>query len=408
MAAYAKARKQIYVHRLHNFYTNILSIHDFGHFDFSEQDKARRIFWKDPNTRTKIDSHATAIKNADALISVGKTILEEIVNYKYHPEDLSINPDKDHRGEYFEYWNTLNEITIKYHTGQTEVIPNAIAPDELPENQDYLDQKFGPETIDILAAKNKNKVEFQKNNELKVGKEYILVGWTSRLENQQKGAEDFLNALEELLDKNENVQVAINADPATNHEHLKTKAEHLANKYKGRVAYNTFDKQENNKLYSQADVIVGNSRREPFGLYIAQAVAAGAIVTAPNNGGSVDILKALNVERGTGCGVLFNDPNRDGVYWGMQTAVNEVVTGLSNERKWNEQLRDNMNYIREEFSETIFGQREIEIFEKTLFNVAKTDKSYRDYQIRPVTPAELSFVNKIQLLYNEAKDIFGK
>jgi glycogen synthase len=244
---------------------------------------------------------------------------------------------------------TIEEVRVKDRFGQVRPLKNPIDPKDLPENQDFLEHSFSHLTLDVLEAKRINRRAMQREYGLTEDDDAIVVAWTSRLDQPQKGVEDFIALIPTALELDPRVQIVVIGDAPRDQQKYEQQIRALMQSHRKRLYYQTFDQRRGDRLYAQADLVVGASRREPFGLFLTQSIAAGAIVTAPANGGTLDIVKPLDLEAGTGNGVIYNDPDVEGLRWGLTTAIAALVLARSNPERWNAHVKRMMGDIRVEF-----------------------------------------------------------
>ncbi len=357
IAAYARARGIPYVHSLHNIYTLLLRRKPqagregepalpshFFHFDFeeylpTEMDRVMDYLKETAVDSGVIDAHATAVANADLVLPVGEQFTLEMISGRFDdwPELQSSR-------------RTIYEVRVKDRFGQVRPLMNPIDPRDLPENQDFLEHRFSHLTLDVLEAKRINRRAMQRQYGLSLDDEAVVVAWTSRLDQPQKGVRDFIALIPDVLAISERVQIVVIGDAPQGQQAHEQMLRELMAEHRLRVYYQPFDQHRSDALYAQADLVVGASRREPFGLFLTQAIAAGAIVTAPANGGTVDIVRPLDLEAGEGNGVIFNDPDLEGLRWGITRAIEALLQARSNPARWNEHVKRMMREIREEFS----------------------------------------------------------
>lgn len=351
--AYCKSRKIPSVHTIHNGFTFFIPYDYYTHADLTDGKWGLKQYLFDTHQNSRVlDSHATAIKNADIITSVGKEFLEEILRGRYSNWDIFANAQ-----------NTFNEIMIKAALGQTRTVMNGISPEELPENQDYLVRKFSPRTENILEAKNENKVEFQKQLGLKVDKDAILLYWPSRIDNTQKGIESLLGSALEILNQNPDVQIAIVADALGDNAKYKHQIEELIKAApEGRIAIKGFNKELSNLGYASASAVIGASHYEPFGLFWLQGVCAGAYGIGGRNGGAVDILREVKGNRGNG--FLYEHTNADGLKYGINQAIKHIREISKNPEAHNEHLRKMMIHGRREFSLDKMVEGYLQVYEE--------------------------------------------
>jgi glycogen synthase len=367
--AYCKSRGIPSVHTLHNAFTYIIPHDYFPHADLSDSAWGLKKFLYNTSMHSNLlDSHATAVKNADLITLVGKHFLQEILNGRYDNWDLFSSAQ-----------NTFNELKIKALLNQTRVVMNGISKEELPENQNYLIEPFGCKTSDIVAAKRKNLITFQKAMGLQENSEAILLYWPSRIDNCQKGIESLLKCASELLNKNKNIQIAIVGDETGYDKKYTNLIKKLISKSpKGKIAHLPFEKQLSNLGYASSSVIIGASHYEPFGLFWLQGICAGAFAVGAKNGGALDIINEFEISKNSGNGFLYEIADGPGLKYGLQTAINAINELQKNPQAHNNQLRRMMKDAREEFSINKMVEGYIDVYEELgmLYNLFTDEYSH--------------------------------
>lgn len=353
--AYCKSRKIPCVHTLHNAFTYHIPHDYYPHADLTRGDLGLKNYLYNTSWESKtLDSHATAVKNADIVTVVGKKFLEEILSGKY-----------DHWSQFTSARNTIKELKIKAEYNQTRVVMNGISFEELPENQNCLKESFGPHTPDIIKAKKQNLLNFQEKMGLEKNENAILLYWPSRIDQHQKGIESLLGCALEILKKNENVQIAIVGDDVTHEKKYLHLIKALIDKApKGKISHHHFEKKLSTLGYAASSVIIGASNYEPFGLFWLQGVCAGAFGVGAENGGAVDILKEFDLAKNFGNGFFYKRPCVEGLKQGLQKAVNAIVELQKNPTLYNSQLRRMMSQARHEFSINKMVDNYIDIYEE--------------------------------------------
>lgn len=340
--AYCKARHIPSMHTVHNGFEFKIPYSYYKHADLTDGHWGIKSYIYDTHMNSgELYSHATAIKDTDILTFVGKRYLEEILNGRFDNWDIF----KESQAAFY-------EVKVKAWHGQTRVVMNGISPEELPENQEYLKKMFGPRTRDILASKNENKLEFQRQMGLKQDENAILLYWPSRIDNIQKGIESLIGCAGEILNANSDVQIAIVGDAQGNNTKYLGDIYRIASHVpRGSMAHASFDKRLSNLGYASASSIIGASHYEPFGLFWLQGVCAGAFGIGANNGGAVDILKNFNKGTLKGNGIIYENSDTAGLRYGINTLV-PIIRGLQdNPESYNKVMREMMTMARCDFSQ---------------------------------------------------------
>lgn len=351
LAAYFTARKIPYVSWAHNVMTHLIHQDKYAYFNFDEESIRKNIFWSGHINSGIIDTHATAIKNAARIIPVSKQFEKELREGKLIGQ-MGLEESKA----------TLEEIMIRQD--KLHAIPNALPESALPENQDYLYQKF-THNSNIVEAKKINKLGFQKDSQggLNQSDNNILIAWTSRMDESQKGITGVIDNLEFLMNNYNNVQVAFVGDDVTNNKEFYNKLKPYLEKYKGRIYHEKFSKNRSDQLYAASDIIVGNSKREPFGLFTLQAILSGAIVASPAVGGSVDIVTEIDFEKGVGNGVLSQNADSGGVNYSLNKTISVIQKAQKDKDKWNSHLQRMIYDIKNKFSEEVYLKQVVEMLD---------------------------------------------
>jgi glycogen synthase len=351
--AYCNARNMASVHTVHNGFTFFIPYDNFIYSDLTEHKYGIKSLLYDTYMNSGyIDSHATAIKNTDIATFVGRRFYEEILEGRFDNWDIFKNAQA-----------TFREIKIKAANGQTRVVMNGIAEEELPENQEYLTKMFGPETEDILGAKNENKLAFQKQMGLKKDKNAILLYWPSRIENSQKGIDSLIGSALEVLHTNKDVQIAIVGDAkGENTKYLGQIYTLMSQAPENSIRHAQFDKKLSNLGYASASAILGASHYEPFGLFWLQGICAGAFGIGAENGGAVDIIREFKDNNGNG--FLYKYPDRDGLKYGMNTAIRNIEPLIKNPELYNKVMKENMIKARHDFSQDRMVGEYLQIYDE--------------------------------------------
>lgn len=302
LSAYLRKRGVPMLHMVHNIHTWAIPIKLLGEgLGDVEVDEFRDLYCYDTMVHDAIDSHATAIKNADYVGVVGHAFLMEIINGEFTDK---IPP------------SVRREIQEKYKVGRALAIPNGLYDELLPEFQDELFRmfekygavQFSPVTEDLIAAKTANKVAFQKAtqerrycNHLKTDENAVLLFWPSRLDEFQKGARLLVDTVWDFVQANPDVQVAVVADPTEGQGQIEKDMKNMA-MASDRIFYSRFDKHLSKFGYSACNAVISAPSFEPYGYFIPQGLAAGSLILVTKVGGGKDMVSDYNpfLARGNG------------------------------------------------------------------------------------------------------------
>jgi glycogen synthase len=296
-----------------------------------------------------VDCQATAIKNATKVSYVGEKFLNEVVGDYFL--DRPIIP-----------WSVREETKVKHANHAALVIPNGISPDVYPENQEEnpevdkpgLAKAYGPEDA-IVEAKKLNLVKFQKRTGLSVDPDAILLYWPSRLDPVQKGVELIEEIAQRFVGQHRDVQIAIVGDPVGGDPTHADIMGRIACASGGRIAYHRFNQDLSVLGYAAAADVFGASLYEPFGQIDVVGHLYGATATNRDTGGYSDKIKPLGLRAwgapiDSGNGVLFRDYNATGLWWGLDSVVQNHRYFHEHPREWEKQARRIMKEARSNWS----------------------------------------------------------
>ena len=347
LAAYASLRNIPILHTVHNTHTAHIPLEMMQGINVNNLRRHMYVSWD--HGRECLDAQATAIKNATRVSYVGKTFLKEIVEDYFL--DRPIIP-----------WSVRQETKAKHYTGATVVIPNGISPEMFPENQKEetdddkpgLAVKFGPED-NVLAAKKKNLVKFQKQMGLLIDPDTILLYWPSRLDPCQKGIELLEDMALKFVIEHADVQIAVVGDPVGSdrtHAYIMGRIACISG---GKIAYHSFDESLCRLGYAGASDVFGASLYEPFGQIDVVGNLYGATATNRATGGYSDKIVSLGIRawgapQDRGNGVLFKNYDSDGLWWGLKQAVENQRYFREHPGDWERQIKRIMKEARKNWS----------------------------------------------------------
>lgn len=348
VTAYANLIGIPVLHTVHNTHTGLIPVHLLGGVNLSKMwDRLYRAWNRGADC---VDAQATAIKNATKISYVGERFLTEVL--EDHFLDRPIIPP-----------SVRQETKVKFQHGAALVIPNGISPDVFPENQPEdprvdrpgLARRYGPDDADLVAAKRANLVKLQQKVGLRVDPDAILLVWPSRLDPMQKGVTLLEQIAQRFVDMHPGVQIAVIGDPVgTDPAHAEIMGR-IAFASGGRVAYQRFDEATSILGYAAAADVFGASLYEPFGQIDVVGNIYGATATNRDTGGYADKITPLSlrawgapVDRGNG--VLFKDYDAQGLWWGLDRAVESHRYFHRKPEEWNRQMRRIMQEARDAWS----------------------------------------------------------
>ena len=345
--AYARLRKIPTLHTVHNTHTGHIPLSMFYGVNVGKLWDA--LYLSREYLDQRLDSHATAIKNATLVSYVGEKFLKEVVEDYFL--DRSIVP-----------WSVREETKIKYHNRAALVIPNGISPDVFPESQveqPHPDKpgpakRYGP-FDNILAAKRTNLLKFQYQMGLPSDPRAILLYWPSRLDPTQKGVELLEAIAQRFVGFHPDIQMAIVADPVGGDNTHADIMGRIACASGGRIAYRRFDQHLSMLGYAAASDVFGASLYEPFGQIDVVGNIHGATTTNRDTGGYTDKITPLNLRAwgapiDSGNGVLFRTYDADGLWWGLAQAVKNHRYFREHPKTWEKQMHRIMLQARKTWS----------------------------------------------------------
>lgn len=233
-----------------------------------------------------------AIELSDQVTTVSPSYAEEIqtAEYAHGLEDI-ISKNKH------KLLGILNGIDYDFYNPQTD--PNI-----------YVN--FGKKT---LESKLNNKIELQKELQLPVNKDIIVMAIISRLVDH-KGVDIFLDALPNILSKDVQIIVLGKGD-----KHYEQQFINLEHQYPTKVkALIKFNNPLAKKIYAGADLFIMPSKSEPCGLSQMIASRYGTVPLVRKTGGLGDSI--YNYDGKDGNGFVFSEYNAVS----LTTKINEALS----------------------------------------------------------------------------------
>ena len=361
--AYAKMRHIPLLHTVHNTHTGHIPADMYYGVNLGEF--WNEIYFSSFGDVRCVDCQATAIKSAAMVNYVGKRFLEEVA------EDYFAD-------RHFIPAGVRQETKVKLKYGSICAIPNGISPTMYPENQAQdpdmskpgLAKRYSMED-DVIAAKKTNLLKFQKQMGLLVNKDAVLFYWPSRLDETQKGIELLENIAMRFVTANPDTQIAIVGNTVgTDRTHAEILGR-IACSSGGKIAYKPFNEELSMLGYAAASDVFGASLYEPFGLIDVIGNLFGATTTNRDTGGFRDKiiplrLKKLGAPADTGNGVIFKDYSSDGLWWGLNTALQNHRYFRQDTNEWERQARRIMKETKNKWGLNSMITGYLSMYEKML------------------------------------------
>lgn len=229
-------------------------------------------------------------------------------------------------------------------------IVNGIGDEWNPKTDSFIFQNFTEKT---LSKRKINKTELQKELNLPVDENKMMIGIVSRL-TDQKGFDLIAYAMERLCEGGFQIVVL-----GTGDEHYENMFRHYAWKYPDRVSANIFFSNElSHKIYAACDAFLMPSRFEPCGLSQLIAMRYGCLPIVRETGGLFDTVIPYNEYTGEGCGFSFMPYNADD----MMAVVNYAMrTYYDNPDAWGKLVKSAMS---QDFSWNVSADKYIALYEE--------------------------------------------
>ncbi|MBR5808770.1 MAG: glycogen synthase GlgA [Clostridia bacterium] len=229
-------------------------------------------------------------------------------------------------------------------------IVNGISDDWSPKTDPFIFENF---TERSLAKKKINKTELQKELNLPVDENKMMIGIVSRL-TDQKGFDLIAYAMERLCEGGYQIVVL-----GTGDENYENMFRHYAWKYPDRVSANIFFSNElSHKIYAACDAFLMPSRFEPCGLSQLISMKYGCLPIVRETGGLSDTVIPYNEFTGEGTGFSFMPYNADD----MMTVVNYAMrTYYDNPEAWTKLVK---NAMGQDFSWNVSADKYIALYEE--------------------------------------------
>jgi glycogen synthase len=243
---------------------------------------------------------------------VGERFLKEVVD-DYFMDRQIIPP------------SVRQEVKAKYYNDAARAIINAPASNMYPEHCPHLTITYGANE-DIIAAKEENRLAFQKHMGLNLDREAILFYWPSRLDPFQKGVELLELFAQAFINSHPDVQIAIVGDGVGNDRTHVDILGRIAYASQGRIAYHPFAEGLSMLGYAAACDVFGASLYEPCGQIDQVGNLFGATATNRNTGGYHDKIRELRLKedgspQDVGNGFLFNDYDEGGLWYALEKSL---------------------------------------------------------------------------------------
>lgn len=291
-----------------------------------------------------VDFLASGVFAAHFVNTVSPTFLFEIVEGK-HP--FIEEPLK-------------RELTNKWQAECAVGILNSPDPSFHPSEDKYLAYQYDAKTFAVGKAQNKH--HLQKTLGLIESPGAPLFFWPSRLDRVQKGSQLIAHILYDIISKYWKLPMQIvfvaNGEFQQYLKQIVWKF-NLAN----RVAVCDFDERLSRLAYGAADFVLMPSAFEPCGLVQMIGAIYGALPVARDTGGIRDTIRHLNVQQGTGNGILFETHDVQGLSWAIDEAIRFFRMPRTIKEK---QISRIMKESTASFNHSLTAKQYIDLYEKML------------------------------------------
>ncbi|MEI8038594.1 MAG: glycogen/starch synthase [Verrucomicrobiota bacterium] len=336
------------VHNIHTRQVSLAQIEEAG-IDAAE-------FWMNlyfcglPNdyyharSHVPVDLLTSGIFTAHYINTVSPRFLWEVVE-GWHP----VVPD-----------SVRAELSYKYHSGCSAGILNAPDVSYNPATDDALARRFTAK--DVTAGKAANKLELQRELQLKQDPDAPIFFWPSRLDPVQKGPQLLTDILHQLVSDywERNLQVVVVANGP--HQQWIEKIVAAFDLHE-RVSIVDFDERLSRLAYAASDFMLMPSLFEPCGLPQMTSPLYGSLPVVHATGGLYDTIRNLDVENSTGNGFRFDFYSSADFRQAIDRAMEfYALPAAIRERE----IRRIMLESTREFSHQEVARRYIEIYEKML------------------------------------------
>jgi len=209
-----------------------------------------------------------------------------------------------------------------------------------PETDPHIDIRYSAATI---ADKRRDKQSLMEEVGLDADVDAPLLGLVSRLV-LQKGIDLFEAVLPEMLDAQGARCVVLGTGEPPYTDAMRA----LAEEWPDRLAFiEAYDDRMSHRILAGSDLLVIPSRYEPCGLTQLYALRYGTVPVVRKTGGLADSIQHFDPVTGEGNGSVFEDPNADGLRWGLTTALDWyrdpdawsrlMANGMSADFSWHHQ-----------------------------------------------------------------------
>ncbi|MEM7705761.1 MAG: glycogen synthase GlgA [Pseudomonadota bacterium] len=161
-----------------------------------------------------------------------------------------------------------------------------------------------------------------------------LLGMVTRL-TSQKGLDLLHSALPEILARRP-LMLAVLGSGESRYEHFFGELQH---RFPGQVCfYRGYNNRLAHWIEAGSDLFLMPSLYEPCGLNQMYSLKYGTVPVVRETGGLADSVQQINVQHGTGTGVLFRDYDDIGLRWALETALDLYA----NRTLWMQVMRNGM------------------------------------------------------------------
>jgi len=336
---------------IHNIHTERMLLSEVEDRGIDAADFWQHLYFDTPpgsyeetRDRNPVDLLTSGIFAASYVNSVSPTFLHEVAEGQHHFVPKGIR----------------QELASKLYNGYACGILNAPDPSFNPENDQYLQHHFTPDTH--VEGKRLNKRQFQEATGLNVDPDAPILFWPSRLDPMQKGCQLLADLLYKLTRDYADIglQVAIVANGSFQ-SHFQDIVD--MHNLEGRVTVQDFEESLSRLGYAASDFMLMPSYFEPCGLPQMVAPKYGTIPIVHDTGGIHDTVEPLNYEKTHGNGFSFQHYSAEGLRWAIDEAIFYHKLPATHKEEITKRI---MNEANSRFNYEVTAAEYINVYEKIL------------------------------------------
>jgi len=323
-------RKIAVLFSIHNLYQGVFDFDHASEMDFDDGKSKLASFYSD--RFYKQNALKRGVIYADIVNTVSETYSREILTEEYGGR-LS-NLFKELRGKIY---GVLNGLDYNDFNPRTDKI---------------IKQNYG---LSGLKLKKENKIDLQKEFNLKVDLETPILAYEGRL-TSQKGLDLIIKTIEFILEET-GVQFIVMGPGEDQYVDFFQK---LEKKYPGQVGTHLMKNFAlPRKIFAGADMILMPSKYEPGGIVALEAMRYGCVPIVRETGGLADSVTNFDYRSNKGTGFTFKRFTE----LSFLTAVIRAIETYKNREVWQKIV---LRAMRQDFSWDQTAKQYLELYEKAI------------------------------------------